>query len=555
MSEPTNGNGGGEPRVRPVGAVARPAGAAARPVPAARAAGAVRPEAASRAAPDWDLVRKRNNVEKLKYEKHPLKILDEVPALGEMDYNDVSEEDMVRFQWYGLYHDKPKVGLMMLRIKVPAGILTPAQLRVIGELSSEVRARLRRAVDPPDDPAPLAAHPRPAGGVRGAGERRDDLEGRLRRRRPQRHRLPGRRPRRDRAVRLPPRADRDRQLLRQPRRVPGPAAQAQDHDGDLRRPVQRARDQLHLVRRGASQAGRRAARVRGPRRRRALLDAAHRPRPRRLHRQERGAGGRSGDPGRLAARPEVPGLAGKGAPEVPGRRLRRGGRPQGRRGAAGPQARRPGGGAGRRPRPPTTSAIHPQKERGKVYIGVPVFAGQINAKQAIAIADLAESFGGDIRVDPPAELHPDRRPGRAHGRGRRRSWPRSASRWTSTSFAAPASPARASRSATTRWPRPSRRCARSWCGWRRGSGQTSRASSSAWTAARTPAPTTGSPTSASRGRRRAATACTKLEAYEIYLRGGLGVDAADRAADPAARPGRRGRGRRRAAGRGLAGAA
>jgi hypothetical protein len=99
MSDPTNGDGGGVPRVRPVGAVARPAGAAARPGAAARAAGAVRPDAATRAAPDWDLVRKRNNVEKLKYEKHPLKILDEVPALGEMDYNDVSEEDMVRFQW------------------------------------------------------------------------------------------------------------------------------------------------------------------------------------------------------------------------------------------------------------------------------------------------------------------------------------------------------------------------------------------------------------------------------------------------------------------------
>src|SRR6476469_8526704 len=74
------------------------AAAAARPVPAARAAAA---GAATRAAPDWELVRKRNNVEKLKSEKHPLKILDEVPVLGEMDYNDVSEEDMVRFQWYG----------------------------------------------------------------------------------------------------------------------------------------------------------------------------------------------------------------------------------------------------------------------------------------------------------------------------------------------------------------------------------------------------------------------------------------------------------------------
>jgi ferredoxin-nitrite reductase len=39
--------------------------------------------------------------------------------------------------WYGLYHDKPKVGFFMMRIKVPSGILTPAQLRTIGELSQE----------------------------------------------------------------------------------------------------------------------------------------------------------------------------------------------------------------------------------------------------------------------------------------------------------------------------------------------------------------------------------------------------------------------------------
>ncbi|MCC7368488.1 MAG: nitrite/sulfite reductase [Chloroflexi bacterium] len=107
--------------------------------PRPRPAAAVRPAfpAASRAAPDWDLVRKRNNVEKLKAEKHPLAILDEAPALGALDYNDVSEEDMVRFQWYGLYHDKPKIGLMMLRIKVPAGHLTAPQLKVIGELSQK----------------------------------------------------------------------------------------------------------------------------------------------------------------------------------------------------------------------------------------------------------------------------------------------------------------------------------------------------------------------------------------------------------------------------------
>src|SRR5579864_7893301 len=109
-----------------------------RPVvnPAARAA-AIAAAAAARAAPDWDLVLKRNNIEKLKREKFPLEIVNELEELGERNYLDISEEDMVRFQWYGLYQDKPKVGYFMLRIKAPSGILTARQYRAIGELSQQ----------------------------------------------------------------------------------------------------------------------------------------------------------------------------------------------------------------------------------------------------------------------------------------------------------------------------------------------------------------------------------------------------------------------------------
>src|SRR5437762_13871515 len=90
---------------------------------------------ATRAAPDWDLVLKRNNVERLKRDKFPLEIVNEIDELGQRNYLDISEEDMVRFQWYGLYQDKPKVGYFMLRIKAPSGIMTAAQYRAIGELS------------------------------------------------------------------------------------------------------------------------------------------------------------------------------------------------------------------------------------------------------------------------------------------------------------------------------------------------------------------------------------------------------------------------------------
>ena len=99
------------------------------------------PEAAPRRGalaepPTLELVLKRNSVERLKREKSPLGILDELPHLIATGYADIPEEDIVRLKWWGLYHDKPKVGTFMLRIKLPAGRLTPRQARAVGELSN-----------------------------------------------------------------------------------------------------------------------------------------------------------------------------------------------------------------------------------------------------------------------------------------------------------------------------------------------------------------------------------------------------------------------------------
>jgi sulfite reductase beta subunit-like hemoprotein len=87
-------------------------------------------------APTLELVLKRNSVERLKREKSPLGMLDELPALIAAGYEQMPEEDIVRLKWWGLYHDKPKIGTFMLRVKIPGGILTPTQLRAIGEISN-----------------------------------------------------------------------------------------------------------------------------------------------------------------------------------------------------------------------------------------------------------------------------------------------------------------------------------------------------------------------------------------------------------------------------------
>jgi sulfite reductase beta subunit-like hemoprotein len=88
------------------------------------------------AAPTWDTVYERNSVERIKRDKPPLGIREELPALIAAGYERMPEEDIVRLQWWGLYHDKPKIGTFMLRVKIPSGILEPGKLRAIGEVSN-----------------------------------------------------------------------------------------------------------------------------------------------------------------------------------------------------------------------------------------------------------------------------------------------------------------------------------------------------------------------------------------------------------------------------------
>ncbi|HUY19624.1 MAG TPA: nitrite/sulfite reductase [Candidatus Binataceae bacterium] len=89
-----------------------------------------------REAHSWETVRKRNLVERLKHDLFPTE-LEGIwqQRLVETSYESVPEEDIVRLQWFGLYHDKPKVGSFMMRIKIPGGRLTPGALRAIGEVA------------------------------------------------------------------------------------------------------------------------------------------------------------------------------------------------------------------------------------------------------------------------------------------------------------------------------------------------------------------------------------------------------------------------------------
>jgi len=90
---------------------------------------------AIRPAPTWETILKRNSVERLKHELFPTELAGQWERVAGTSYEKLPEEDIVRLQWFGLYHDKPKVGSFMMRIKIPSGILSAEALRSIGEIS------------------------------------------------------------------------------------------------------------------------------------------------------------------------------------------------------------------------------------------------------------------------------------------------------------------------------------------------------------------------------------------------------------------------------------
>jgi len=90
-----------------------------------------------REPPSWELVLKRNTVERLKHDLFPSELTNQWNRLVETPYEKLPEEDIVRLQWFGMYHDKPKIGTFMMRVKIPSGILTPEGLRTIGAISED----------------------------------------------------------------------------------------------------------------------------------------------------------------------------------------------------------------------------------------------------------------------------------------------------------------------------------------------------------------------------------------------------------------------------------
>lgn len=80
-----------------------------------------------------------NKAEEFKKAKDGFDVLQDILRYSESgDYDAIPEDDAAqRFKWYGIYRQKPNTGHFMLRIKIPGGQLTPAQLKMISEITDQ----------------------------------------------------------------------------------------------------------------------------------------------------------------------------------------------------------------------------------------------------------------------------------------------------------------------------------------------------------------------------------------------------------------------------------
>ncbi len=80
-----------------------------------------------------------NKVEKIKLERHPLEVYQAIIDTYSKDLAALEEVpgEVERLKWVGIYPQKGGGDAFMMRVKVPGGILSPQQARVIGRVATD----------------------------------------------------------------------------------------------------------------------------------------------------------------------------------------------------------------------------------------------------------------------------------------------------------------------------------------------------------------------------------------------------------------------------------
>ena len=78
-----------------------------------------------------------NRIEALKAARDGLDVQDDLVRFAREGWRTIGDDDKERLKWVGVFHRKPTPGHFMMRIRMPNGVLTSAQARLLGTITRE----------------------------------------------------------------------------------------------------------------------------------------------------------------------------------------------------------------------------------------------------------------------------------------------------------------------------------------------------------------------------------------------------------------------------------
>ena len=78
-----------------------------------------------------------NKFEEIKASKDGLDVLPDILRYAQLGWEAITDDDKARMKWYGLFFRKHTPGYFMLRLRIPNGIATAAQLRTLAAISRD----------------------------------------------------------------------------------------------------------------------------------------------------------------------------------------------------------------------------------------------------------------------------------------------------------------------------------------------------------------------------------------------------------------------------------
>ncbi|HEV8471169.1 MAG TPA: ferredoxin--nitrite reductase [Methylomirabilota bacterium] len=78
-----------------------------------------------------------NRIEAMKAEKDGLDVQQDLVSFAREGWKTLGDDDKERLKWVGVFHRRPTPGHFMMRVRMPNGIVTAAQARLLGEITLE----------------------------------------------------------------------------------------------------------------------------------------------------------------------------------------------------------------------------------------------------------------------------------------------------------------------------------------------------------------------------------------------------------------------------------